>query len=201
MWTSTTAFSTLAICAWLGVAAWQDLRTRQVPNWLTLAPLLCVVAWRASEGDLAGLALLVAIVVIDPLPQGLRVGMMAAAAVIVVQLSPASSIVAMTWAVAYCLVQVNALGPADAKIAATLVTLFPTPVMVWCMAGAIFAVSLVVTVSRHRLATLWEVWGRMGDVLALRFPTQAEMESRGFPVAGAFALAFVAYLACGWVAR
>jgi len=35
----------------------------------------------------------------------------------------------------------------------------------------------------------------MRDVLALRFPTRAEMESGGFPVAGAFGLAFVMYAA------
>ncbi len=201
MFPFTTAFSALAICAWLGAAAWQDLRTRQVSNWLTLAPLLCAVAWRAALGDLVPLALLVAIVVIDPLPPGLRVGMMLAAVAIIVRLNPAPAVVAATWAVAYCLTQLNVLGPADAKIAMTLIALFPTPVMAWCMAGAVFAVSLGVTVWKHRLATLWVVSSRMRDVLALRFPTQAEMESRGFPVAGAFALAFGVFLAYELAAR
>jgi Flp pilus assembly protein protease CpaA len=197
----TTAFSALAICAWLGAAAWQDLRTRQVSNWLTLTPLLYAVAWRASLGDLVPLALLVAVVVIDPLPPGLRVGMMLAAVMIVVRLNPASAVVAATWAVAYSLTQLNVLGPADAKIAMTLIALFPVPTMAWCMAGAVFAVSLGVTVWKHRLATIWVVSSRMRDVLALHFPSQAEMESRGFPVAGAFALAFGAYLAYALSAR
>ncbi len=198
---STTAFSALAICAWLVAAAWQDLRTRQVSNWLTLAPLLCAVAWRAALSDMVPLALLVAVIVIDPLPLGLRVGMMVAVAAIVVRLDPASAVVAVTWAVAYCLTQLNVLGPADAKIAMTLISLFPMPMMAWCMAGAVFAVSLGVTVWTHRRATLWVVSSRMRDMLALRFPTQAEMESGGFPVAGAFALAFGAFLAYGFTMR
>jgi len=197
----TTAFSTLALCAWLGAAAWQDLRTRQVSNWLTLAPLLCTVAWRASLGDLVPLALLVAVVVIDPLPPGLRVGMMLAAVAIVVKLNPASAVVAATWAVAYGLTQLNVLGPADAKIAMTLITLFPVSTMAWCMAGAVFAVSLGVTLWKHRLGTPRIILHRMRDVLTLHFPTHAEMESGGFPVAGAFALAFGAYLAYGLAAR
>ena len=203
----TTAFSALGlslvpvVCAWLGAAAWQDLRTRQVSNWLTLAPLMCVVAWRAAQGDWVPLVLLVVIVVIDPLPQGARVGMMVAAAMIVVKLNPASSVVALTWAVVYSLTQLNVLGAADAKIAMTLVALFPTPTMACCMAGAVFAVSLGVTVWKHRLMTPVVIGIRMRDVLALRFPTHAEMESGGFPVAGAFGLAFVASLAYGMATR
>ena len=195
MWTSTTAFSSLIVCAWLGIATWQDARTRQVSNWLTLAPLLLVVAWRAAQGDLAPLALLVAIVVVDPLPPGVRVGVMLPVCLVAARLSPSSDIVAIVWAVAYALSQLNLVGPADAKIAMSLITLLPAPVMAWCMAGAVFAISLGVTLWKHRLRTPQVILHRMRDVLALRLPTHAEMESGGFPVAGAFGLAFVMYSA------
>ena len=41
----------LASVLWLGVCAWYDLRTRQVPNWLTLPaiPLALVAAWLLSS--------------------------------------------------------------------------------------------------------------------------------------------------------
>ena len=41
----------LASVLWLGVCAWYDLRTRQVPNWLTLPaiPLALVTAWLVSS--------------------------------------------------------------------------------------------------------------------------------------------------------
>ncbi len=197
---STTTFSTLTICIWLGAVAWQDLRTRQVTNWLTLTPLLLAVILCAARSNLLPLALLAVIVVIDPLPQLLRAGMMLTACTLAAHFdpapAPARAIVPATWAAAYSLAQLNMLGEADAKVAMTLTALFPSPVLAWCMVGVVLVISLAVTLWKYRLVTPLVLMNRVRDVLALQFPEPAEME-QGVPVAGAFLLAFIAYTVYG----
>jgi len=39
-----------ALALWLGAMSVYDLKTRQVPNWLTLPPLLGVLAWQLAHG-------------------------------------------------------------------------------------------------------------------------------------------------------
>ena len=38
------------LAAWLGTMSFSDLRTRQVSNWLTLPPLLGILAWQLAHG-------------------------------------------------------------------------------------------------------------------------------------------------------
>jgi Flp pilus assembly protein protease CpaA len=38
------------VAAWLGTMSFSDLRTRQVSNWLTLPPLLGILAWQLAHG-------------------------------------------------------------------------------------------------------------------------------------------------------
>jgi len=39
----------LALAGWLVVMSIYDLRTRQVPNWLTIPPLLTILAWQLAH--------------------------------------------------------------------------------------------------------------------------------------------------------
>ena len=43
-------FPLLGLALWLGAMSVHDLRTRQVPNWLTLPPLVAVWAWQLAQG-------------------------------------------------------------------------------------------------------------------------------------------------------
>ncbi len=42
------------LLAWLGACVVFDLRSRQVPAWLTIPPLLLAALWRLFSGRLAG---------------------------------------------------------------------------------------------------------------------------------------------------
>jgi Flp pilus assembly protein protease CpaA len=187
----------LVILAWLCAAAWQDVRTHAVSNWLTVLPLAAVVAWRLVCGDIAPALLLCVCLAVDALP-----ALAASAIVSIVCVATAAiagdALLPAVWAVAYAAWRFNVIAGADAKLAMALVTLFPDPRLTALIVGAALLISLVVLIAR----------GHTGDTLVitalrlrhLSLPTRQELEAKGVPLAGAFVLAFGAWLAVGRLA-
>jgi Flp pilus assembly protein protease CpaA len=62
----------LIVCAWLAVCAAYDLKSRAVPAWLTIPPLLGAVVWSVWQGSWAISLLILTLVCLDDLPWRLR---------------------------------------------------------------------------------------------------------------------------------
>ncbi len=183
---------TLAL-AWLGIVAWQDLRTRQVSNWLTIPPLLLAVAWQLIHHHALPAILLIVMLLLDGIigHRLVRVGLFtlvcAAAAILT-----ADVVLPVVWATAYMAVCLNLAGGADAKIAMTLITRFPDGRLAGLMLGAICAGSILWWMAHQRSRQAAPIrWRR---VVMLDLPTQQELEAHGAPLVDVLAAAFVAWL-------
>ncbi len=183
----------VAALPWLGVATWQDLRTREVSNWLTVPPLIAVVAWRLSHGDVVPAILLTAMLAVDACIHNALAGVGIYSLVgVLVAVMTAEPLVPVTWATAHMALRLNIAGGADAKIAMTLIVLFPDGRLAGMMLVALFGLSVIVAVARRQVgqtATL-----ALHRSLALDFPTQQELAVHGIPLVGALAVAFAAWL-------
>ena len=62
----------LLICVWLLVCAAYDLKSRTVPAWVTIPPLLGAVVWSAWQSSWAISLLILTLVCLDDLPWRLR---------------------------------------------------------------------------------------------------------------------------------
>ncbi len=185
---------TLAALPWLGVATWQDLRTREVSNWLTVPPLIAVTAWRLAHGDVVPAILLIAMLAVDACIHNtlVSVGIYSLVGVLVAVVT-AAPLVAVMWATAYMALRLNMAGGADAKIAMTLITLFPDGRLAGLMLVALFALSVAVAVARGQVRQTATLLRRS---LTLDFPTPQELKVRGIPLVGALAVAFGVWLIC-----
>jgi len=183
-----------ATLIWLGAATWQDMRTREVSNWLTVPPLIAVAASRFAQGNPVPAILLAAMLAVDTWTHdALAVGIYSLIGVVVAVVTT-EPLVPVVWATAYMALRLNMAGGADAKIAVTLITLFPDGRLAALMLIALFALSVAVAVAqRQGVQTLVSV---LRHSLALDFPTWQELEARGIPLVGALATAFAAWLVC-----
>ena len=115
------------LLAWLVVCVIFDLRSRQVPAFLTLLPLILAALWQLFQGGWPLVALVVLLVLISDLP-GAKWRIPVACAATVMGLSIAGSpgvvyammVVFAVWA----LWEIGATGGADAKIIIALVLFF-----------------------------------------------------------------------------
>jgi len=115
------------LLAWLAVCVIFDLRSRQVPAFLTVIPLILAAIWRLSQGGWQLVVLVALLVLISDLPQA-KWRIPIACAVTILSLSIAGSpgivyamlVVFAVWA----LWEIGASGGADAKIIITLVLFF-----------------------------------------------------------------------------
>ena len=62
----------MLVLPWLLVCAISDLRTRTVPTWLTVAPLLGAVVWMAWQGSWALALLTLTLVFLEDIPWRMR---------------------------------------------------------------------------------------------------------------------------------
>ncbi len=185
----------VAALPWLGVATWQDLRTREVSNWLTVPPLIAAVAWRLSHGDVVPTILMAAMLAVDVCIHNAPVGVGIYSLVgVLVAVATAEPLAPMMWAAAYMALRLNLAGGADAKIAMTLITLFPDARLAGLMLAALFALSIAVAVARGQAGQTAALALRRS--LALEFPTPQELDVHGIPLVGALAVAFAAWLVC-----
>lgn len=115
------------LLAWLAVCVIFDLRSRQVPVFLTVLPLILAALWQLIQGGWQLVALVALLVPISDLPQA-KWRIPVACAVTVLGLSIAASpgmvytmlVVFAVWA----LWEIGASGGADAKIIIALVLFF-----------------------------------------------------------------------------
>jgi len=184
-----------ATLIWLGVATWQDLRAREVSNWLTMPPLIAVAALRFVQGNPVPAILLIAMLVVDAGIHNALVGVGIYSLIgVVAAVVTAEPLMPVVWATAYMALRLNMAGGADAKIAMTLITLFPDGRLAGLMLVALFALSVAVAVAqRQGVQTLVLV---LRHSLTLDFPTWQELEARGIPLVGALATAFGVWLIC-----
>lgn len=62
----------LVVCIWLAVCAAYDLKSRVVPAWLTIPPLLVAVIWTVWNGSCAVALLTLTLMFLDDLPWRMR---------------------------------------------------------------------------------------------------------------------------------
>jgi Flp pilus assembly protein protease CpaA len=112
---------------WLCICTAYDLKTRQVPNALTIIPLALAGIYRLVQVDWQLMLLVIALILISDIPKpGLRIPFGLLAAVLAAGLSEVSAntlqiaVLFLVWA----LWEMDKLGGADAKIILALVLFF-----------------------------------------------------------------------------
>ncbi len=117
----------LLLMAWLGICVVFDLRSRQVPELLTIPPLVLSAFWRLFQGGWSVLIFVVALILISDLPWPKWHIPLACLASILALSIPGTSesiyallVIFATWA----LWEIGVNGGADAKIIISLVLLF-----------------------------------------------------------------------------
>lgn len=113
--------------AWLAICVIFDLRSRQVPAFLTVLPLLLAAIWRLSQGGWQLVALVVLLVLISDLPQAKwRIPIACTATILGLSIAESPGVVYAMLVVfaVWALWEIGASGGADAKIIITLVLFF-----------------------------------------------------------------------------
>jgi Flp pilus assembly protein protease CpaA len=182
---------------WLGAAAWQNMRTRQVSNWLTIPPLLTAVVWRLAQGNIVPAVLIAAMMIADyPIVHALAsVGLYSLTCVVAAVITGDMSL-PIVWSTAYMASRLNLLGGADAKISMTLIAMFSDIRLAGLMPAALLAVSIIGLLARRQIR---QAWGSVRSALSFQFPTPCDLETQGVPLTGALALAFALWLATTWL--
>lgn len=141
---------------WLSACAWQDVRRREIANWLTVPPLLLVAAWRLLSGDWAAAALLAAVLVASDLPQPWRwvLATGAAAALFPFGVQQGVEIALLGIFAAWAAWEAGAFGAADAKLLMALLMLFPSLALVAWLAAANAALGLLGLFTRRKTLPL-----------------------------------------------
>lgn len=112
---------------WLTICVIFDLRSRQVPAFLTVLPLILAAIWQLIQGGWQLVALVVLLVLISDLPQAKwRIPIACAATVLGLSIAGSPGIVYAMLVVfaVWALWEIGASGGADAKIIIALVLFF-----------------------------------------------------------------------------
>lgn len=115
------------LVAWLAVCVIFDLRSRQVPAFLTVLPLLLAAIWRLFQGGWQLVALVALLVLLSDLPQAKwRIPIACAATILSLSIAGLPAIVHAMLVVfaVWALWEIGVTGGADAKIIITLVLFF-----------------------------------------------------------------------------
>ena len=115
------------LLGWLAACTVCDLRTRQVPAWLTVLPLVGAAVWRFTQGGWSVVILVVGLVLISDLPwKRVRIPLASGlAALTLIQLGDIQQVIAGLAAFSiWVMWELGALGGADAKMIITLVLLY-----------------------------------------------------------------------------
>ncbi len=115
------------LLAWLAVCVIFDLRSRQVPAFLTVLPLILATLWQLIQGGWQLVVLVVLLVLISDLPQAKwRIPVACAATILGLSIAGTPGVVygmLVVFAV-WALWEIGATGGADAKIIIALVLFF-----------------------------------------------------------------------------
>ncbi|MEW6503569.1 MAG: hypothetical protein AB1457_06370 [Chloroflexota bacterium] len=115
------------LLAWLAVCVIFDLRSRQVPAFLTVLPLILAAIWQLIQGGWQLVALVALLVLISDLPQAKwRIPVACAATVLGLSIAESPGVVYTMLVVfaVWALWEIGASGGADAKIIIALVLFF-----------------------------------------------------------------------------
>ncbi len=115
------------LLAWLAICVIFDLRSRQVPAFLTVLPLILAALWQLFQGGWQLVALVVLLVLISDLPQAKwRIPVACAATVLGLSIAESPGVVYTMLVVfaVWALWEIGASGGADAKIIIALVLFF-----------------------------------------------------------------------------
>ena len=129
------AIAVIPLSLWLAACVTCDLKTRQVPNILTLSALLLSAIWRAIAGDWLVVGMVLALIAISDLPRTLRI-LLAGAAwfACIVFGSAAQGNLSIALFAAWVLWELDVMGGADAKMLTALLLLTGDPLLL----GAVF---------------------------------------------------------------
>jgi hypothetical protein len=176
-----------AVTAWLVAVGCQDLRQREVSNWLTLPPLLGLACfhlgsavvrlvssrtWSPTVADgIAVAAAFLAVVLSDrwwtfvpPAAGALALAGLAG--------TSAGQLVVVAWLLALALSKAGIVGEADGKLVMALLALFPDLPLALCLLAASLLASLAVLARRVGAATPVLLRAVVKDGLAGRFPAR-----------------------------
>ncbi len=124
------ALVVIPLALWLVACVSCDLKTRQVPNILTLSALLLAAIWRAIAGDWLVVAMVLALIALSDLPRTPRIMLAGAAWIACLLLGTAAqgnlSIALFT---AWVLWEMGMMGGADAKMLTALLLLIGDPLL------------------------------------------------------------------------
>lgn len=115
------------IFIWLFVCTAFDLKTRQVPNWLTLIPLVLAGIWRLVQGDWQPTLLVIALILISDIPKfvwHIPFGILATILVAGLSGFPENTLQIAVLFLVWALWEMDMLGGADVKIIMDLVLFF-----------------------------------------------------------------------------
>lgn len=115
---------------WLAVCVGCDLKTRQVPNLLTLSALLIAAIWRAIAGDWLVVGMFLALIAISDLPRTLRILLAGAAWVACIVFGTAAQgNLSIALFAAWTLWELDVMGGADTKMLTALLLLTGDPLL------------------------------------------------------------------------
>jgi Flp pilus assembly protein protease CpaA len=120
----------IPLSLWLVACITCDLKTRQVPNVLTLSALLLASVWRTIAGDWLVVGLVVILIAISDLPRTPRILLAWAAWVICILFgSTAQGNLSIALFASWLLWELGAMGGADAKMLTALLLLTGNPLL------------------------------------------------------------------------
>lgn len=123
----------MLVLPWLLACAISDLRTRTVPTWLTVAPLLGATVWIAWQGSWALALLVLSLVALDDLPwqaRGFLAGMQGLLLLVTWKLDSLAGLgLGLALMAIWLCWKLGAFGGADAQVLMTLALLFQSGIL------------------------------------------------------------------------
>lgn len=178
----------LPAAIWLIIAAWQDIREREVSNWLTVPPVLLAAGWWACLGEWAVPGFLGAILLFSELPPVVGVPLGLTIAGVLSLHSQPITLILMVWTCAWISWNLNLFGGADAKVIMALSGFWPDVRLVGLLVVAHLLWNMYHLLHRYR-SKAWQV-ALAGAMLT---PSREELEAQGTITLPAYAAAGVLY--------
>lgn len=141
----------LLLLIWLATCAYWDLRTRTVPGWLTIVPLLGAGLARLLEGVWCAPALVAGLILASDLPRPLRIPAAGVLALALAVMSPTGDLSILAALVGiWTIWELYLTGGADAKIMMAVVLILGNGSVVFPIAIAGAALALVAAIRKKR---------------------------------------------------
>lgn len=187
----------LAVSIWLIYLVVADLRRGEVTNWVTVPPLLGVVAWRVIRGEwVIGVVLVLVLIVAEWPWSAWPLGMAGAALCLPWVIAQDLESVTTVWFVALGLWLIGALGGADVKVVMTMMALFPDAHLGWLLLLVWLGIGLLRLMRRYGRAVPAVLASTLENLARFRPP-----DGERNPAMPVIALAWLAYVLLSLVER